>query len=48
MEKAGQHIQNKYIRNAYILQKWNDMCNADVNELYEIACLNVKMERNKC
>lgn len=34
MEIAGQHIQNEYIRNASILRKWNDICNADMNELY--------------
>jgi len=41
MEKAEQHIQNKYIRNASILQKWNDMCNADINELGEIPHKNI-------
>ncbi len=36
MEKAEQRIQSEDIRNASILPKWNDICNADMNELYAI------------
>lgn len=36
MEQAEQHIQNEYIRNAPKLLNWNDIRNADMNELYEI------------
>ena len=37
MEKAEQHIQSEYIRNASILTNWNDIRNADMTELGEIA-----------
>lgn len=40
MEKAEQHVQREYIRNASILTNWNDICNADMNELGEIALKN--------
>lgn len=33
MEKAEQHIQSEYILNASILINWNDIRNADINEL---------------
>jgi hypothetical protein len=36
MEKAEQHIQSEYIRNASILLNWNDIRNADINELCAI------------
>lgn len=45
MEKAKQHIQSEYIFNASILINWNDICNADINELgasllgHTIMCL---------
>ena len=35
MEKAEQHIQSEYIRNASIVLNWNDIRNADMNELYD-------------
>lgn len=37
MEKAEQCIQSEDIRNASILPKWNDICNADMSELSEIS-----------
>lgn len=37
MEKAEQHIQNEYIRNAPILLNWNDIRNAGMNELCAIS-----------
>ncbi len=36
MEKAEQRIQSESMRNAHILINWNDIRNADMNELYEI------------
>jgi hypothetical protein len=36
MEKAEQRIQSEDIRNASILLNWNDIRNADMNELNEI------------
>ncbi|MDP2767601.1 MAG: hypothetical protein Q8O41_09165 [Candidatus Methanoperedens sp.] len=39
MEKAEQHIQSEDIRNAPIFLDWNDICNADMNELYAIGCI---------
>lgn len=36
MEKGEQHIQSEYIRNVSILTNWNDIRNADMNELYEM------------
>ncbi len=41
MEKAEQHIQSEDICNAPILGKWNDICNADMNELYETSRNNI-------
>ncbi len=37
MEKAEHHIQSEYIRNASILTNWNDIRNADMNELCAIS-----------
>jgi len=36
MEKTEQRIQSEDIRNASMLPKWNDIRNADMNELYAI------------
>ncbi len=33
MEKAVQYIQSEDIRNVSIFLNWNDICNADMNEL---------------
>jgi hypothetical protein len=37
MEKAEQRIQSEDIRNASILLNWNDIRNADMNELHAIG-----------
>jgi hypothetical protein len=37
MRKIKKCIQSGYIRNAFILSGWSDICNADMNELSEIA-----------
>ncbi len=33
MEKAEQHIQSEYARNASIFPDWNDICNADMTKM---------------
>lgn len=42
MKENERCIQREYIRNASILPKWNDICNADMNELGEIAECDLK------
>ncbi len=42
MDKAEQHIQREYIRNASILTNWNDIRNADMNELGERKSSEIK------
>jgi hypothetical protein len=38
-------IQNEYIRIADILSIWNDICIADMNELYEMASPPIKRSK---
>jgi len=35
MRETEEHDQNEYIRNAFILPKWDDICIVDMNELGE-------------
>ncbi len=35
MERTKHQIQNELLRNASILSNWNDISNADLNELGE-------------
>ena len=39
MKEVKKHIQNEYIRNAFILQNWKDIRIADIPKLSEIARL---------
>ncbi len=47
MEKAEQHIQKGYIRNAPILLDWNDIRNADMNELDETGIVKLYKKEDK-
>lgn len=44
MEKAEQDFQNDYIRNAPIFLNWNDICNADMNELPAMLKRHCKLQ----
>ncbi len=46
MQKAKQHIQSKYIRNASICLKWNDMRIADMKELGDILLGGWSLEKS--
>jgi hypothetical protein len=39
MEKVKKHIKNEYLRNAFILQNWKNICIADIPKLSEKARL---------
>ena len=37
MKEVKKHVQKGYIRNAFILQNWKDLCISDIPKLGEIA-----------
>ena len=39
MKDVKKHIQNEYIRNAFLLQNWKDIRIADIPKLCEIISL---------
>jgi len=43
MKGVKKHIQNEYIRNAFILPNWKDVRIADIPKLAEIAGKHAKL-----
>jgi hypothetical protein len=37
MKEVKKHVQKGYIRNAFTLQNWKDLCIADIPKLYALS-----------